>query len=199
MNTLETSSAGPYRGLPFARLVIPKGAGRLELRGDASLTGALVRLDTQDAKARVEERDNTVSVVVQRPATLALATGLPWEIELRGGVYQCQLDMSGLRLRTIDLRGGASQLDLALGVPVGLCPVRIDGGASRVEIRRPSGVGIRLHIKDGAHKLAMDAFEFGAVGGPVRWESTEYRNAIDRFDLDVRGGADRLTVGTNER
>jgi hypothetical protein len=188
------TATGPYRALSYARLVIPSGASRLEISGDPTLPG-LYRM-TPGRSSRIEERDGTVTFHPGHAASLTLGTACPWEIELRGGLDRCRFDLSRLELRTIAINGGVSNVELHLGRPVGLCPVRIGGGVSKLDLLRPPAAAVRLALNGGASKLTMDTYHFGAVGGPVRWESADYRNASDRYDLEIRGGASKLTIAT---
>ena len=92
------------------------------------------------------------------------------------------------------MRGGVSRVDLQLPRPAGTVRVRVSGGASQLRIRRPSGVAARIQIGGGASKLALDDQGFGAVGGPVRLESPDYSAAADRYDIEIDGGASKITI-----
>lgn len=92
------------------------------------------------------------------------------------------------------LKSGISELDLRLPEPSGVVPVRLSGGASRVTISRPAGVEVRLSVKGGASKLTFDEQSFDALGGKVRLKSPGYKEASDRYEIEVSGGASELTV-----
>ncbi len=80
--------------------------------------------------------------------------------------------------------------------PHGNATVAIRGGAHELRVVRPPGTAARLHIAGGVSGLTIDTLELGAVGGHVRWESPGFEGAADRWDIEVRGGARRVTVGT---
>jgi hypothetical protein len=107
-----------------------------------------------------------------------------------------EADLSDLRLQGVHLCGGASRVDLTLPAPSGTVPVRVSGGASHLTLRRPAGVAVRLRVGGGLSKLAFDDMQLGAVGGHSHWQSPAYANATDRYDLEITGGASRLTVTT---
>ena len=67
-------------------------------------------------------------------------------------------------------------------------------GASDVTLRRPRGVGARVEIKGGVSKLQLDEQQFGAIGGIARVQSKDYAPSAGRYDVQVLGGASRLTV-----
>ena len=61
-------------------------------------------------------------------------------------------------------------------------------------IQRPMGVPIELQLRGGANRLEFDQQHFGAVGGDVRLASPEWELASNRYALEVRGGASRLSI-----
>jgi hypothetical protein len=78
--------------------------------------------------------------------------------------------------------------------PSGTVSVRVSGGASDVTIHRPAGVAARVRVGRGASKLAFDDQHFGAIGGETRLQTPDYGDAADRYDIEVSGGASKLTV-----
>lgn len=104
--------------------------------------------------------------------------------------------MRQLPLRGLDLSGGASRVEVTLPRPVGTVPVRISGGASRLTLHRPAQVAARIRVSHGVSKLTFDRQRFGGLGGDNQWESPDYQNAADRYDIEVSGGASNLTIDT---
>jgi hypothetical protein len=89
-----------------------------------------------------------------------------------------------------------SELELDLAEPTGVVPLRFVGGLSKLTVRRPAGSALTLQVRGGISKLAMDGQEFGAIGGQLRLESREQGERDDRYELEITGGASRLTIGT---
>jgi hypothetical protein len=133
----------------------------------------------------------------RRGADIALNSQVPWRITVRGGgVSRLDADLGGLRLDSFEVEGGASRVELMLPDPSGAVPIRIDGGASNVSVRRPEGVAARLHVGGGASKLALDGQRLGAIGGETRLESPGHAGATDRYEIIITGGANNVAVGT---
>jgi len=121
-----------------------------------------------------------------------------WAIRVDGGVGGLDADLTRLRLSSIDIYGGASQVTLRLPrLATGKVPVRISGGASRVTIRRPTGTGACLHISRGAAQLTFDAQHFRAIGGGLQLASSSETTGAGHYDIDIGSGASRVTV-TND-
>jgi hypothetical protein len=119
---------------------------------------------------------------------------VPSEVEVRGGVYKVEANLSGLKLASLVLTRGLSDVDLTLPEPSGVVPVRLTGGASEVNIRRPAGVEARLSMIGGVSKLTFDEQSFDAVGGKLRLRSPGYGSVSDRYEIEVSGGASKITV-----
>jgi hypothetical protein len=132
----------------------------------------------------------------RRGADIALNAQVPWRITVRGGgVSRLEADLGGLQLDSFEVEGGASRVELTLPGPSGTVPIRIDGGASNVSVRRPEGTAARLHVGGGASKLALDDQRFGAIGGETKLESRDYAGATDRYEITITGGANNVAVG----
>jgi DNA-binding MarR family transcriptional regulator len=127
---------------------------------------------------------------------LDLNPTIPWDIELRGGATTMRADLTGLDVRSVAVAGGASHVRLHLPRPRGEVVIRLTGGASHVEIDRPEGVPVRARVRAGASRLAVDGERFSGLGGHNRWESEGFRDATDRYVVEVSGGASDVTVRT---
>lgn len=188
--------------------------GRLELtcRGAA---GVVIHAGSWDEFYRahfegtvpiVRVRDGTVAVEYPRlgaaaifergpnTAELALNGSIPWRLEFPNGVSDLAANLSMLELRSLEIRGGGSRIDLVLRRPVGAVPIRVLGGAADVAIHRPADAPTRFSIHGGVARLAMDAQTVGSMGGPVTLQSPDFDGAADRYDIEVRGGASTVTI-----
>jgi hypothetical protein len=129
-------------------------------------------------------------------SVMRLSTAAPWRIIVRGGASRLTADLRALALLELVVQGGASDVRIELPPPSGVVPLRIIGGVSNITLRRPPGSAARLVIQGGAQQLAFDAQHFGAIGGGVRLESAGPRDAPDRYEIEVTGGASNLVVDT---
>jgi hypothetical protein len=192
----ESKVTVPYR------LVFPHGVANLTIRVNESMTDSY-RGEFYGPKPRVTEADGVISIDYSRfnpffwgrtSASVTLHPSVKWSIEIRDGVSRWDGDLRNLELSGIEVRGGVNNVDLRLPRPTGTATVRVSGGASHLTLRRPAGVPARVHIGGGASKLELDRQYLGAVGGPVRLETPDYLNADDRYDLEIGGGASKITV-----
>lgn len=198
----EGEHAAPLGGLTSARLVFRAGANEVTLRADARIE-ELYRAHFEGAVPQVRLRDGTVSVHYKglpfdwrkRQADITLNATIPWALELSGGASRLSGDLTVLSLRSIELTGGASRLDLSLGRPQGAVPIRLTGGASEVRLRRPAGAKVLVRIIGGVGKIELDGQRIAATSGETVLESAGPADAADRYQVELTGGAGKITVG----
>jgi hypothetical protein len=197
----------PENDLPASgRLDFVRGAANVTIRSEPGMEDLYrARFGGPEPDVRVD--DGTVTVEYprtlnplgwrKRSADFALNAGVSWRIAVGGGgLSGLVADLGGLRLDSFEVGGGASGVELELPEPSGTVPVRVDGGASDLTVRRPEGVAASVRVGGGASKLALDGQRLGAVGGETRLESPDYSSATDRYEVVVTGGANNLKVSS---
>ena len=128
------------------------------------------------------------------PATCRSTRPCPWAVSLRGGMWQLRADLRGLRLESLEVTGGASDVEIWLPEPTGTVPVRIAGGASEVRIHRPGTAALRAVLSGGASRLEFGDQRLGAVGGHNVLSTPGFDEATDRYEVRFSGGASQVTV-----
>ena len=99
-----------------------------------------------------------------------------------------------LTLTSFTFSWGASNLRLILPEPLGVVPIRLSGGANSIEIRRPPGVVVRLHVKGGFNAVTLDDQFVGAMGDKMQIQSPSGGDAPDRYEIEVSGGANEVKI-----
>jgi hypothetical protein len=218
-NSVRQDRSGPVavRAADFSAPLAAVTAGRMEFHGGTSRTtigGAsmdeLFRAHFEGPEPEVVVDGGTVVIrsvprsdfawawfawlVEDRDADIALNTSVPWELVVRGGVSRLDADLSRIRLTGIEIRGGASNVELDLSEPAGVVPIRVRGGASHVSIRRPAGVPVAASVQGGISRLTLDDQRFGALGGRSRVTTGPWGQATSSYDIEIAGGASHLTV-----
>jgi DNA-binding MarR family transcriptional regulator len=208
-------------GAPYVTLRCDKGLASLYR---AQFRGAIPKVRVRDGMVTVrygrlswfEWRTQIAGQLLEASAhwrddraDIALSADVPWAIELRGGVSRLTGDLSELRLSSLEATGGISKVDLRLPPPIAIVPIRVSGGANDVALHRPAGTGIRLRIRGGANKVTVDGqtihgkgdVVFGGDGparqpGEVAYETKGFGTLAQRYEIELTGGANRLTVDT---
>ncbi len=199
--------SAPLAGLGAGRLELSRGALRVSIRGAedmedlfrARFEGPVPEVTTEGGTVRIRQRNDWPRLVLQsrhQSADIVLNASIPWEVALRGGVSRLAASLAGMRLTSIEVRGGASHVEVELGRPEAIVPVRVVGGASHVTIWRPAGVPVRATVRGGISRFALDDQRFGAIGGESRLVSGDWQSAGAGYDVEVTGGASHLSIGS---
>jgi hypothetical protein len=198
-------SSAPLGGATAGRLEFTKGAAKVSLKGDPAL-GDLYQARFVGPVPEITVGGGTVVVQQRRrfrpfdwrgqSADFALSTAVPWDISLRGGMWKLAADLTALRVTSLEVTGGASDIEIRLPAPAGTVPVRVSGGASKVTLLRPRGSEARAEVAGGASQLAFDGQRLGAVGGRTVLASGGFADAADRYEIRFTGGASQVTVAT---
>jgi hypothetical protein len=188
------------------RLRFTNGAHRIIIQADSRLRG-LYRARFGDRMPKVEARRGIVTIQYprfpggdwlndrsERPAEVELNASIPWDVEVSSGASRLLADLSGLRLGSLKVDGGARRLEVVLPASSGAVSVAIVGGASNVAIRRPERVAARLRVDGGATNLTFDDRHISVAGGELDLQSGDYDAATDRYDIAITGGANNISI-----
>ena len=214
---VASSSTAPVASATDGRLVFVTAAPNVVIGTDSALGRDLYRARFSGAVPSARVRDGVVTIRYPRFAwfdfrtriagewvdasahwrknrtELVLNDRLPWAIEFRGGATAIDADLRSVRLDGVGIAGSAGVVQLRLGVPSGVVRVRIKNGAKDVTVVRPKGVAATLRVAGGYRSATLDG-EGAWSGGRIE---TPGATAIpDRYEIELTGGADRVTVMT---
>jgi DNA-binding MarR family transcriptional regulator len=220
--TEGSAFAAPVGGITVGRLVFVSAVPVMTIRGDRTLTD-LYRASFRGPIPRVRVRAGVVTVRYARFAwfdwrarigdqmidtsvhwrndrgELVLTAAVPWAIELRGGGSRIQADLRELDLRSFELSGGASHIELRLGQPEGIVPVRLAGSFNKVTIHRPADVPVRLRVSGATSRVDVDGQHIGGSGGNLTLGSLGAGASGDGYDIELGGGAHKVLVAPDGR
>jgi hypothetical protein len=192
--------AAPLGSVEVGRLVFTRGASHLTIGVDGSMED-LYRARFEGKVPHISIDGGRVTVAYRmslRPpdGEIVLSSRVPWAIVARMGMSHVVADLEDMELKDLEISGGSSQVEVRLPRPRESVRVRIGGGASNVELIRPTGVPVRVHIGGGVSELAIDEFRLGSAGGKTDWRSPDYDQSEGRYDVEVGAGASKVTIRT---
>ena len=181
------------------RLVFTRGAAHLTIGVNGSMDD-LYRARFEGRVPDVKTNGGTVTVryrmsVHPTRGEIELCGQIPWSIRGHMGMSDVVADLEDLELTDLEVSAGMSHVEMRLPRPKQTVRIRIGGGASDVELIRPTGVPVRVRIGGGVSKLAIDEFRLGSGGG-TDWRSPDYDRVEARYDIESRAGTSKLTVRT---
>src|SRR5512141_733950 len=123
---------------------------------------------------------------------VGLTGELPLDLRVDGGATRMVLDLTDLKLRSLELHTGASGTRVLLPKAAGATAVRAESGAAELVFEVPVGVAARIRSRMvlGSTQIDQARFPQTAAG----YESPDYASAPNRVDIDVQGGVGSLKV-----
>ena len=199
------------RARPRARLLLRSGANEIAIRGGgAPLATCIARRSRgrsrRSGSATAPSRSSTRagrhgdqdlapwSVNWQwdwrkRRADVSLNATIPWDVEVTGGANKLHGEPRQVDLRSFGMQGGADQLRLTLGQPVGVVPIRLPDGAPQPPDRATDRCR-RSSCASTAAPAGSPSIGSGSAGRAARSSRRRaMQRAADRFSIDLTGGA----------
>jgi hypothetical protein len=206
--TLTTSD--PVGALSAASLDLEVGAADLTVVGDGSLGATLyqavvtysgpkpdVTLDRSTGALRISQQGEFgIFGSLHLNIDLHVNPSVAWSFSLNSGATSATLNLTDVTLASLEANNGAIRLDLTVGPPKGIVPIRVNGGAPNLRFHRPSGVAVSVQLSGGALNLTADGHHTSAIGS-AGWQSDGYAGASDAYAIEVNGGACNVTVDAN--
>jgi Domain of unknown function (DUF5668) len=204
-SSMDVDSAEPREALDKAKLEVAVGAGRVHV-GSEPLGDQLyrvhiehggaapeVRLDRATGTVRISQRVDWFMGARRLQVDARLSDAIPWEVSCSTGAIRGDFDLTSARLAGFSCRTGASRIDLNLGAPKGIVPVRVEGGALTVSVTRPAGVPVQVQASGAGVQLHVDGTRMDGIG-TRSWKSDGFDAAADRYELTISGGALNVDV-----
>jgi hypothetical protein len=123
---------------------------------------------------------------------VGLTGEVPLDLRLNVGAYRGLVDLSDLRLATLDLHTGASETRVRLPRAAGATAMTANAGAASLTIEVPDGVAARIRSRMALGSNQVDPSRFPRIGDV--YQSLDYGTAANHVDIDVRGGVGSLRV-----
>lgn len=194
---------GPVDGRTSAAFDLLDGAASVRVV-TRDLGGDLYRISTPSGGSvvpRVRTDQNGVRVHLagtgrSAPAQveIVLTTTVRWSLRLDGGTQQTSVDLSGARVASVDLGGGANRIDLVLPAPHGLMPVRLTGGVDQFRVRLADATPVRVRVQSGAGAVTLDGATHRGIAPGRSFTAYGWGSAGVGIDLLAVAGMSALTV-----
>jgi hypothetical protein len=125
---------------------------------------------------------------------LNLTPGVPiTSLNVQTGATDARLDLSKLRVNTLDMSIGAATTFVRFPEAAGLTSAHISGGASTITLEIPQGVAAQIQHHGGLTTLNVDQSRFPQVNDTT-FRSPDYDTAQNKVDLSIETGVTTITV-----
>lgn len=196
--------------LQEARVNIDFGAGQLTLDSlpassdrlaavdyAVGAIGLVPRLTMSTVRNQSELRiSGTGNVRIGRSAgpdewNVHLSPSIPIDLVTRVGAAEANLDLTDLKIRTLDLNVGASNAVVRFPAAAGSTRATINAGAASLAIEIPPESGASINQSSGLASIDMSS-RFTREGNVYSTEN--YQTAANRIYIDLKAGVSRITI-----
>jgi Domain of unknown function (DUF5668) len=171
---------GPPEAAPEAQYSVADGIGRLNYQLSGRASGFVPffagRGDGGEARLDVNLRPN-----------------LPLSLTVQTGATQAWLDLSQLRVGTLDVAMGAADTWVRLPEAAGTTTAHFSGGATSLRLEIPNGVAAQIRTRGGLNTVSVDQSRFPAAGSDL-YRSPDYSTAQNKVDITVETGVSTIRV-----
>jgi hypothetical protein len=196
---VETLAIG-LEGAPAAAIRIRFGAGELSTARAAPGNlvdgrfqgGVIVHRDTDGVELEQDTSFGLPWIDHDAIWTVGLSGEVPLDLRLETGASKARIDLSELRVRTLDVQTGASDTRIRLPRNAGATSVHAEAGAAALVIEVPDGVGARIRSQVAIGSTNIDQARFPRAGDG--YASADYASAANRADIEVKGGIGSVRV-----
>ncbi len=147
---------------------VRSGVARFDLVRGGSSEDVSLHLDQREEIHVRNWRSHHAMSVVQ----VNLHPAPVWDLTFDIGAASVDMDLSALKVRDLDIEGGASHVRLMLGLTAPRTNVRCEMGASAIRISVPETVGCEIHFDSDLSSKRLDDF--------TEFDDNTYRT--DNFD-----------------
>lgn len=124
-------------------------------------------------------------------ATFKLNVKPEWELDINAGATDLDFDLTKFKIRTVHIDGGAASFKVKFGQPLNVTTIKVNTGASDVDIRIPRGTAASIDAHTG---LSSDDFEGFVKVRDHRYETPDYASATNKFNIKINGGVSDFNV-----
>lgn len=196
-NTLETTTGK-------LKLRLGGGSIRIDSTND-KLIDANVPVDKVRKDVRFSKDNTEVYIDIKQKSDfikldgkkaydydLNLNEDILWDIDIDMGAINSIMDFSNLRVESLDIDTGASNLNLIFGDREKHTEIDLDGAASKVEITVPENIGVKVDF-DGFLK-DTNIEELGWTEMDSYYVSPNYEEAVNKLDIHLDMAVGRFEV-----
>jgi len=119
---------------------------------------------------------------------IQLARGVRWTLDLDGGASAETVDMTDGEVASVDVGAGVSSLTLAMPAADGTLPVRLQAGASSMQMTAPAGPPAQVQALSGAASITLDGVAHTGVAGGSVFTDPGWTSATNRYSVVLASG-----------
>jgi hypothetical protein len=114
-----------------------------------------------------------------------------WNVNVEVGAGETDFDLSGYKLESLSLKGGAASFKVKLPEPVKITNVSVETGVAEVDLRVPRNAACQITVDSGLSSKDFEGFTKQADGS---YQTANYRTAAKKIKIYLKGGLSSFEV-----
>lgn len=206
VQTQQVAQGGESANLQKLDVAVKAGAAEIDLSSSAGRRGVLARLESSHMTLGQSSRtDGTTQYVtfttdstnqlwlgnVKNKLSLDYTRSVPLALHFDIGAASLKGDISATKLRNLEIKAGASSIDLKLGTVLPEQDITFKTGASSVKLNLPKDAGVRVYTDDG-----LSSAEFAGVDkqSDGLYQSPDFDASTAKITVRADLGASSFTI-----
>ncbi len=196
-DSIRTAAFTFAGGAGTFRLGAP-GDSLFEARTESTLIRYVtnLKLNKSDNSAAIELKMEDASLKprgkgIRNKVDMRLNAGPLWSLDLHLGAGKADFDLSGNRVRKLNLNTGLSEVDIRLGALSALTEVNIGSGIAALKIRVPVQSGCRLEVGGAVNSVRPEGFVQGEDG---TFETPDFEAAARKIYIRYDAGVSMVEI-----
>lgn len=187
-------------------LELEMSGGRLTVRGGSDSDNLVVartssRGDKPGTTSNVSADGVNTVRIAQRDAShhrgrdqwiIKVTDSLPLDLKVEGGAAKMRLDLSALKVESLELDAGAADVDIVMGSLVPMVSCDLESGAAAMDITIPSVAGLRLY-RDGVISRLSDT-DLNLVDRGSYSETEGFSESAVKIEMHVKSALTSLRL-----
>mgnify|MGYP000875204435 FL=1 len=158
-----------------------------------------VDYDEGNRIARIDIKQAKESIIVNRVGNQAdysyrlnLNDDVKWDIDAKIGAVSGTMDLSDIKVDDLEADLGAGKLDIIFGTANKMTNVKINAGASKVDLVFPEEAGVRIKVKGALSDTDLEDLNWEVKDG--YYTSPNYDRSQSKINVNVSIGVGQLSV-----
>lgn len=114
-----------------------------------------------------------------------------WTIDLNIGAGDLQFDLSNYKVKKMDIKTGAANLNLKLGDKIADTKVNVESGVAKLKIKVPKDSGCEIDLEGALNAKDFEGFTKIKSG---KWQTDNFQSAKNKISLNIESGLSAVTV-----
>ncbi|MFT4734951.1 MAG: putative DNA binding CopG/RHH family protein [Arcticibacterium sp.] len=122
---------------------------------------------------------------------LELSTKPIWSIDMSIGAGDLDFDLSGFKVKNLDIHTGAASVDVKLGDKLKKVSVQVESGVAKVEISVPENVGCEIEMDGALNSKDFDNFQ---KKDNSTWRTADFTKADKKIYIKISSALTAVSV-----